>query len=57
MTNISDATVVPKNLPCREFPENAPDEIDEDSDPRDAWADGWNACLAEVKRRLAKQPT
>ena len=33
------------------MPEDAPEHIDDDSDAREAWADGWNACLAAVKRR------
>lgn len=34
-------------------PTNAPEHIDDDTDARHAWADGWNACLADVKRRQA----
>ena len=54
MTNSSAPTAAP-NLPCREFPCNAPDHIDDDTDARYAWADGWNACLVEVKRRDGSQ--
>lgn len=45
---------MPFSLPCREFPENAPEGVEEgcDGGPKAAWADGWNACLEEVKRRL-----
>ena len=56
MTNSSVPTAAP-NLPCREFPCNAPDHIDGDTDAREAWADGWNACLAEVKRRMKHEST
>jgi hypothetical protein len=52
MTNILDATAALDLVPCREFPANAPDHVDEDASPRDAWADGWNACRAEVQRRM-----
>lgn len=54
MTNSSAPTAAP-NLPCREFPCNAPDHIDDDTSAREAWADGWNACLHAVQRRLKQE--
>ena len=50
MTNSSAPTPASKATE-RQLPEDAPEHIDDDSDAREAWADGWNACLAAVKRR------
>ena len=50
MTNSSAPTPASKATE-RQLPEDAPEHIADDTDAREAWADGWNACLAEVKRR------
>ena len=54
MTNSSAPTPASKATE-RQLPEDAPEHIDDDSDAREAWADGWNACLVEVKRRDGSQ--
>lgn len=49
MTNSSATTAAP-NLPCREFPCNAPDHIDDDTDARDK----GEITLAEAQAQLKK---
>ena len=49
MTNSSAPTAAP-NLPCREFPCNAPDHIDDDTDARDK----GEITLAEAQAQLKK---
>jgi len=52
MTNSSAATAAPKTLPPLAAPHDAPEHVDDDANPRDAWADGWNACLKYMRRSI-----